>query len=122
MEYSFQKGGAALDPEGNLWLASASDGQFPMVNAFQSQFGGGGDAFLAKLSFGEKLQISLAGQTIAISWPLSATGFVLESADSPSASASGWNTVLNPPITQGAQNVVTLAVGSGSQFFRLHKL
>jgi hypothetical protein len=114
--------GLALDPWGNVLITGYTGGQFPMVNAFQPELGGGvWDAFLLKLSLGEKIQISRSGQALKLSWPVSATGFVLESAESPVATATAWTVVPNTPVPEGDQNVVTLEIGPASQFFRLKK-
>jgi hypothetical protein len=119
--------GAALDAQGALWVAGTiyeddegQYGKFPTVDPFQSQPGGGPDAFLLKLVFGEKIQVHRSGGLLRISWPQSAIGFVLESAYSPLASE--WTTVPETPVTEGDQNIVTVEAGSGARFFRLRKL
>jgi hypothetical protein len=109
--------GLALDPAGNPFLTGYTTGGFPTVNAFQPIYAGESDAFLLKLSFGEKLQTSRSGQALRLSWPASATGFVLESAGS--IQGGNWTEVATPPVVEGDQKVVTLEIGPGSQFFRL---
>ena len=63
-------------------------------------------------------QIS-AGQ-IQVSWPLTATNFILEAAESLSALTSGA-TVILPPETAVGQFTVTMAAGPGDRFFRLRQ-
>lgn len=115
----FNGGGVAPDANGNLCIAGYTEGQFPTANALQPIDAGETDAFVVKLSFGEKIQISRSGQTLRLSWPVSASGFVLESATSPAAAAGEWTLVPQVPVPEGDQNVVTLEIGPGSQFFRL---
>jgi hypothetical protein len=58
------------------------------------------------------------GNTVRISWPTSATGFVLQStANLP----GGWTDVNLPIVIEGADNVVTDTIGSGNKFYRLQK-
>lgn len=59
---SFESGeGIALDAAGAIYVSgqtSSSAGEnFPLVNAFQPAFGGGTDAFVAKLTLGARLSI-----------------------------------------------------------------
>jgi hypothetical protein len=56
--------------------------------------------------------------TVRISWPTSATGFVLQStANLP----GGWTNVNLPIVIEGTDNVVTDTVGGGHKFYRLQK-
>jgi hypothetical protein len=55
-----------------------------------------------------------------LSWPASATGYSVQS----TASLTGtWADMSpQPPVTvQGTQNTATIAIGTGSQFYRLRK-
>src|SRR4029079_3395029 len=54
--------------------------------------------------------------TIRISWPTSATGFVLQENDT--ATATGWIVVTTAPVVVGNENVVTVTP-SGRKFYRL---
>lgn len=60
-----------------------------------------------------------AANTIAISWPSSATGFVLQSGSS--VNATNWNLVMLPPSDDGITETVVDSPASGYQFFRLIK-
>ena len=118
-------GGMTLDARGNLWASGVvqlwrTNAQLPTLNAFQPEPGGGGDAFLVKLSLRDaRVQISSSGQNVSLSWPAELTGFVLES--SAALSAANWSAVPNAPSVVGEQNVVTVEVGSSPKFFRLKK-
>jgi hypothetical protein len=115
--------GLALDPSGNLLLVgeTASSTRFPIVNAFQPNLNGTSDAFVAKISFAEVLKVKRVGQTLAISWPATATGYQLESTPSTGAGAV-WGQVPTPPVVVATEQVVTVDIGPGAQFFRLRKL
>jgi uncharacterized repeat protein (TIGR01451 family) len=65
------------------------------------------------------LSASRVDQNIVISWPASATGYVLESTPN-LGSAITWSTVGTPPQQVGNQMTVTLGVTNSGQFFRLH--
>ena len=60
------------------------------------------------------LTVSRSGSNLTISWPVSATGFTLQSTSSLSAPA--WQPVSGVDYTN---NQVTLPIGTGSEFFRL---
>jgi hypothetical protein len=71
---------------------------------------------------GVSLSIRLLDKTNVVSWPSSATGFVLESA-SILASTNQWTLVTNTVVDDGAERAVAIPnppVGS-HQFFRLRK-
>ena len=55
---------------------------------------------------------------VVISWPVAPTGFQLQSAGSLNPPVS-WATVTNPVTITTNQDLVSLPVGGGSQFFRL---
>jgi len=61
-----------------------------------------------------KLTVSLSGTQLTISWPASATGFTLESADA--LPSTTW-----PPVPGVQNNSVTVAIGAGNKFYRLKK-
>lgn len=65
------------------------------------------------------LSASRVGQNIVISWPASASGYVLESTPA-LGGAITWSTVSTPPQQVGDQLTVTLGVTNSGQFFRLH--
>jgi len=112
----------ALDPSGNLLLAglTQSSSGFPVVNAFQANYGGGEtDAFVAKISFAEVLKISRTGQTVTLSWPASATNYLLEATTS--LPAVSWTTVTNTPTVTTNERSVQLPLTGNARFFRLRK-
>jgi YVTN family beta-propeller protein len=63
-----------------------------------------------------KLSISNSGNSVTISWPYGALGYVLESAP---ALNSSWNVVTNPPEIVGAQYVLTSPALENARFYRL---
>jgi hypothetical protein len=112
--------GLALGSDGSAWVVGSTTGPFLTANGFQPQFGGGSaDAFLAKISFGDELRISLAGQTVTLSWPAQATNYVLEATSS--FPAVSWDTVTNTPTVTAAGGSVQLPARESAQFFRLRK-
>jgi uncharacterized repeat protein (TIGR01451 family)/uncharacterized delta-60 repeat protein len=67
-----------------------------------------------------KITVTRSGNTFTISWPVSATGFVLESASSLIPPVT-WTVVTSPPTqVVGDQNTVTISTANGNRFFRLH--
>ena len=64
------------------------------------------------------LQIQLAGTNVVLTWPLSAAGYVLQSANKLAPPAS-WTTVTNVPVIVNFQYTVTNQIASGSRFYRL---
>ena len=60
------------------------------------------------------LSISSAAGSVTISWPSAVTGFTLESTDS--LTAPSWS-----PVSGVANNSVTITVGAGNKFYRLHQ-
>ena len=66
------------------------------------------------------LEVQTSGDSVVITWPLSAGGYLLETSDNLAAMTS-WVTVTNPPAIAGFQNAVTIDVSAGSRFFRLRK-
>lgn len=114
--------GLAVDPNGNLLLVGETQSStgFPIVNAFQPNLKGNSDAFVAKISFAEVLKVSRSGQTLTFSWPASATGYQLESTPTIRAGAA-WGKVTITPVVVANEQVVTVDIGAGAQFFRLRK-
>lgn len=72
----------------------------------------------------EAFQVSLArdGSSLTLAWPASAANAVLETATSLSPPVV-WTAVTNPaPSVVGELKTITLPIGSGDAFFRLHGL
>lgn len=57
------------------------------------------------------------GPNMAITWPASATNYVLEAADS--LSAPTWTVVTNTPVVLGGQCSVCMNPSAGQRFFRM---
>ena len=66
------------------------------------------------------LSIVAPGANTQLSWPVSATGWQLETASALSSSTQ-WVTVTNIPAVAGYEQTVTNATGTGPAFFRLRK-
>jgi hypothetical protein len=73
-----------------------------------------GSAFMAP----PRLQIAVAGEAIAVSWPAAYTNSVLEWTDSPGVNAV-WQVCPETVHKVAGQNMVTCEPGSGARFFRL---
>ena len=61
---------------------------------------------------------SLAGHRVHLSWPATATGFVLEQANALGAVVN-WSPVAQTPVFTGGQLAVTLDTSAGNKFFRV---
>ena len=64
------------------------------------------------------LTITVAGNTVQVRWPLSATGYNLEESAQVGPNAS-WSSVANSPTTSGLDNLVTFTIAPGTHFLRL---
>lgn len=60
------------------------------------------------------LTISAAAGSVTISWPSAVTGFTLESTDN--LTTPSWS-----PVSGVANNSVTVTIGAGNKFYRLHQ-
>jgi hypothetical protein len=60
-----------------------------------------------------RIKVAVSGLNLTISWDASATGFALESTD---ALGGSWTAVSGV-----ANNSVTVQIGTGAKFYRLHK-
>ena len=67
------------------------------------------------------LQITRTGNSVAVSWSASFTGFQLQSTSNLTATPA-WSNVTTTPVQNGNQFVVTLPATASQQFFRLIKL
>jgi uncharacterized repeat protein (TIGR01451 family) len=66
------------------------------------------------------LTVSHAGANVTLTWPADAGKYILEGTTDLLPPAV-WTPVTNPPpAVVGGQNTVTIPIGSGSEFFRLH--
>ena len=66
------------------------------------------------------LSVSTTAGQVVISWPVAASGYVLESATTLD-SASSWNTVTNIPAMIDFENFITNAMDQTSRFYRLKR-
>jgi uncharacterized repeat protein (TIGR01451 family) len=66
------------------------------------------------------LTATLVRSTLQLSWPTSATGMILESTLSVSATST-WTPVTATPVVVNGSNVVTQPIGPGNTFYRLRK-
>jgi alpha-tubulin suppressor-like RCC1 family protein/pimeloyl-ACP methyl ester carboxylesterase len=64
------------------------------------------------------LQIQLAGTNVVLTWPLSATGYALQSANQLTPLIA-WTTVTNEPVVVKFQYTVTNQISGGRRFYRL---
>jgi hypothetical protein len=64
------------------------------------------------------LTIAAQGATIVLSWPQTATSYVVESAST--LSSPNWSQVSLPIQEVNGNFQVTIPIGVGSQYFRLH--
>lgn len=68
---------------------------------------------------GPELAIARTNSSVTISWPVAATGFILEASDQ--LTSTNWSTVTNVPTTIGDQKVTTLGATANARFYRLKK-
>lgn len=85
-------------------------------------------AFSAPVTLGEgtgggsvTLSASRSGNNLVLAWPASAAGFMVQSSDS--VVPANWADVTPQPavVPNGNQNTVTIPIGAGNKFYRLHK-
>ncbi|MFO1514188.1 MAG: delta-60 repeat domain-containing protein [Verrucomicrobiota bacterium] len=62
------------------------------------------------------LTLTRAGNSVVISWPVSAVGFTLQQEG---ALDNSWSNVGTPVVVVGSLNTVTVPIGAGPVFFRL---
>jgi hypothetical protein len=66
------------------------------------------------------LSVSLSGGSVTLSWPESATDFVLE-ATAELSSLADWQPVPDAPVILNGKSSVTLPANQSSRFFRLRR-
>jgi hypothetical protein len=69
------------------------------------------------------LSIRRSGSQVVLTWPVSATGYVLEQASAFASppNTTAWTAVGIPPTVINGRNNVTVAVGQGNKVFRLRR-
>lgn len=65
------------------------------------------------------LSIQATNQTLVLTWPAPATGYVLQ--ENPSLTTTNWTTVSNAPAVVGGEKRVTISSPLGNRFYRLNK-
>lgn len=58
---------------------------------------------------------------VRVSWPLSATGFILEEATSLGSPSTSWQAVTTPYESNGSQLSITIGEPAGMKVYRLRK-
>lgn len=66
------------------------------------------------------LSVALSGNSVMISWPVSASGFVLEF-NNDLSNTTGWSAVALPSVGSGDMNTVQVPATGTAQFFRLKR-
>jgi hypothetical protein len=108
---SYREGGVTVD----LWLFSTQ----PNLMSTYTQ------AQLDQLLLGTgpapapALSIRKSGGDVVVSWPVSATGFALET--SATLAPGSWTAVGGAPVVVGTDNTVTVSAVSGPSYYRLKK-
>jgi uncharacterized repeat protein (TIGR01451 family) len=105
------------DPNGD-WLLYVMDDQ----GSDAGSLAGGWRLTISTAGSGPppQLHIALEGTEVVLSWPASASGYVLESSDL--APPISWNLLTDSPPVVGDHYEVRLTVQPGKQYFRLRKL
>jgi hypothetical protein len=100
-------------PYASTFVAMASAvtdaGQLPLQTEFSS-FG--------TVVIRPQIQIASSATGIVLTWPVESTGFHLEKSAQLGAAAS-WSTASEPVAVEGLNNVVNVAAGTGTWFYRL---
>jgi uncharacterized repeat protein (TIGR03803 family) len=111
---------------------NGSDGAQPYApltlsgnSLFGTTYQGGGSGFgtVFSISFSPRLSISISGTNAILRWPIGYagfdyTGYTLQSTTNLNLSTV-WTTVVPAPVTIDGQNVVTNAMTTVQQFYRL---
>ncbi|MDB6068165.1 MAG: C-terminal target protein [Pedosphaera sp.] len=85
--------------------------------AVAASFAGGANALFGPAP---TLGASRSGQSVLLSWPVSAPGFILETTGNLQP-GSAWTTVTNVPVQQNGLQKVSVNASNASQFFRLRQ-
>ncbi len=111
--------GIETDMAGNDYLVGQTFSiNFPTVAAYQTNWGGGYDAFVAKILVEPVLHETAVGTNVVLHWAGYSPEFKLQSNTNIVAS-NGWVTVPTPPVLVNGWETVTLGATNGPRFFRL---
>lgn len=116
--YATSDGGKSWQQSGTITgyfnsIACSSDG-----TKWVASEGGYAAGYIYTLQTSPALQISLSSNAVLLSWPGSATGYVLEQSPDPGA-AGQWLSLTNSPQTANGKFQVSLPLAAGRNFFRL---
>ena len=111
----------AVDPAGNAYIVGQTvSTDFPTNAAFQATFGGGTDAFIAKIEPRPFLYVELTGSNLQLKWPAFPPPlYTLET--TPTLPAASWTAVPQPPVIVNGWYSVTLPANGPRGFFRLRR-
>lgn len=115
--------GIAVDAESSAYIVGNTySTNFPTSAApFQGFLDGTSDAFIAKIRLADPpLSLAVAGDTLLVSWPATASDFVLESATNLLAPVN-WLPVGKAPLLSNGSYRVTLPATNAAALFRLRR-
>ena len=112
-ELTTQIGSSAADPTAEGWIGAIDEVAFYRATLSSDTIY---NHFLAMVGSGQlpTISFSRSGDQLSLSWPLAATGFILESTDG--FLAPSWT-----PVPGVVSNQVTVAISSGNRFYRLRQ-
>jgi hypothetical protein len=129
--WSLNTASDATAPYALLFADDDGDNALTYVNSVQFLDGRLSDAAIAALgapastgiplptAAAPSIAVSKSGANILISWPESASGYVLQAATS--LSGASWSPAAGTSATSAGKVTVTLPITAGNQFFRLKK-
>jgi hypothetical protein len=113
--------GIAVDAEDSAYIVGqTSSPNFPVTSSpLQAALDSSNDSFLAKIRLADPmLSLVLSGDNLLLEWPITSSGFILESATS-LVPPINWVPVAQSPILGGNRYQVTLPATNSSAVFRL---
>ena len=67
------------------------------------------------------LNITTSSKSITLSWPATASGFVLQESSDANLRAASWTTVTATPSVVNNQSVVSVPLATAKKFYRLYR-
>jgi hypothetical protein len=67
------------------------------------------------------LNITASANSISLSWPTAASGFVLQESSDATLKLASWSAIKITPAVANSQSVVTMPLGTSKKFYRLCK-